>query len=174
METVFSLFFSGMVISNDNKYGPIGFIFALLSYLTAIGVVVILGAVAGLAWCDTHLARARPSIYRCPQETAAGQVTNGTVRRPGPESGSGGSGRVIIRLCSNPIGRLMPQRVPMECHCRARTGYQQTHGIWRPGAGLVETMWRPCGDRGLFLLASSASVQQRDSVCVMSVIMNRR
>jgi membrane protein len=52
METVFSLFFSGMVISNDNKYGPIGFIFALLSYLTAIGVVVILGAVAGLAWYE--------------------------------------------------------------------------------------------------------------------------
>jgi membrane protein len=52
MEMVFSLFFSGMVISNDNKYGPIGFIFALLSYLTAIGVVVILGAVAGLAWYE--------------------------------------------------------------------------------------------------------------------------
>ena len=52
METVFSLFFSGMVISDDNKYGPIGIIFALLSYLTAIGVVVILGAVAGLAWYE--------------------------------------------------------------------------------------------------------------------------
>ena len=52
METVFSLFFSGMVISNDNKYGPIGIIFALLSYLIAIGVVVILGAVVGLAWYE--------------------------------------------------------------------------------------------------------------------------
>ena len=50
MEAVFSLFFSAMVISDDNKYGPIGSIFALLSYLIAIGVVVILGAVAGLAW----------------------------------------------------------------------------------------------------------------------------
>jgi uncharacterized BrkB/YihY/UPF0761 family membrane protein len=50
MEAVFSLFFSAMVISDDNKYGPIGIIFALLSYLIAIGVVVILGAVAGLAW----------------------------------------------------------------------------------------------------------------------------
>jgi membrane protein len=50
MEAVFSLFFSAMVISNDNKYGPIGIIFALLSYLIAIGVVVILGAVAGLVW----------------------------------------------------------------------------------------------------------------------------
>ena len=50
MEAVFSLFFSAMVISDDNKYGPIGIIFALLSYLIAIGVVVILGAAAGLVW----------------------------------------------------------------------------------------------------------------------------
>lgn len=50
MEVVFSLFFSAMVISDDNKYGPIGIIFALLSYLIAIGVVVILGAAAGLVW----------------------------------------------------------------------------------------------------------------------------
>jgi membrane protein len=50
MQVVFSFFFSGMVISNNQKYGPIGVIFALLSYLIAIGVVVILGAVVGLAW----------------------------------------------------------------------------------------------------------------------------
>jgi membrane protein len=50
MEAVFSLFFSAMVISDDTRYGPIGIIFALLSYLIAIGVVVILGAVAGLVW----------------------------------------------------------------------------------------------------------------------------
>ena len=50
MQTVFSLVFSAMVISNEHTYGPIGTIFALLSYLIAIGVVVILGAVAGRAW----------------------------------------------------------------------------------------------------------------------------
>jgi membrane protein len=50
MQTVFSLFFSAIVISNEHTYGPIGTIFALLSYLIAIGVVVILGAVAGRAW----------------------------------------------------------------------------------------------------------------------------
>jgi membrane protein len=55
MEVVFSLFFSAMVISNDNKYGPIGIIFALLSYLIAIGVVVILGAVVGLVWQERGL-----------------------------------------------------------------------------------------------------------------------
>jgi hypothetical protein len=116
METVFSLFFSSMVISNDNKYGPIGFIFALLSYLTAIGVVVILGAVAGLAWYERSSGKS---------ETGHLPLPSGTSRR-------------------------------------------MAYG------GTVQDSWRPCGDRGLFLLASSASVQQRDSVCIMSVIMNRR
>ena len=50
MQTAFSLVFSAMVISDEHTYGPIGTIFALLSYLIAIGVVVILGAVAGRAW----------------------------------------------------------------------------------------------------------------------------
>jgi len=39
-----------MVISDETRYGPIGITFALLSYLIAIGVVVILGAATGLAW----------------------------------------------------------------------------------------------------------------------------
>jgi membrane protein len=50
MEVVFSLFFSAMVISDEKRYGPIGVIFALLSYLIAIGVVVILGAAVGFVW----------------------------------------------------------------------------------------------------------------------------
>jgi uncharacterized BrkB/YihY/UPF0761 family membrane protein len=57
MEVVFSLVFSAMVISNEKKYGPIGIIFALLSYLIAIGVVVILGAVVGLVWQERRSAR---------------------------------------------------------------------------------------------------------------------
>jgi membrane protein len=63
MEVVFSLFFSPMVISNDTKYGPIGIIFALLSYLIAIGVVVILGAAVGLVWQD-RLSKGRPEQRR--------------------------------------------------------------------------------------------------------------
>ena len=50
MELFFWLFFSGLVISDARKFGPIGIIFALLSYLIAIGVVVILGTAVGLAW----------------------------------------------------------------------------------------------------------------------------
>jgi membrane protein len=50
MEIVFSLFVSGMVISDDKEYGPIGVVFAIMSFLVAIGVVVILGAAVGLVW----------------------------------------------------------------------------------------------------------------------------
>ena len=55
MEGFFSLFFSAMVISNEKKYGPIGVLFALLAYLIAIGVVIVLGAAVGLVWQERGL-----------------------------------------------------------------------------------------------------------------------
>ena len=55
MDVFFALFFSDMVISNYKEYGPIGMIFALMAYLIAIGVVVILGAVVGLVWQERGL-----------------------------------------------------------------------------------------------------------------------
>ncbi len=48
MEVAFSIIFSNTVISDEKKYGPIGVVFALMSWLIAIGVVIILGAVAGI------------------------------------------------------------------------------------------------------------------------------
>ena len=59
MEVVFSIIFSGTVISDDKKYGPIGVVFALMSWLIAIGVVIILGAVVGLVWRERGLSFAR-------------------------------------------------------------------------------------------------------------------
>ena len=50
MLLVFSFIFSGIVISEDQKYGPVGTVFALMSWMIAIGVVIILGAVTGLVW----------------------------------------------------------------------------------------------------------------------------
>jgi membrane protein len=50
MEVVFALTFSSDIISNDKKYGPIGVVFALMSFLIAIGVVIIIGAVFGVVW----------------------------------------------------------------------------------------------------------------------------
>jgi len=39
MEAVFSVTFSGMIILDDHNYGAIGVVFALMSWLIAIGVV---------------------------------------------------------------------------------------------------------------------------------------
>ena len=48
---VFSTYyFSSTIISNNRIYGTIGVIFALLSWLIAVGVVILLGAVAGVVW----------------------------------------------------------------------------------------------------------------------------
>ena len=55
MEAVFAAVFSGMLTSNEQEYGPIGIVFALVSYLIAIGVVVILGAVTGIVWQERGL-----------------------------------------------------------------------------------------------------------------------
>ena len=50
MEAVFSLVFSSMVISNNDKYGSIGVVLSMMSWFIAIGVVIILGAVTGVVW----------------------------------------------------------------------------------------------------------------------------
>ena len=55
MLAVFSVIFSGMVISYDQKYGPIGVVFGLMSFFSAVGVVIILGAAVGLMWQDRGL-----------------------------------------------------------------------------------------------------------------------
>lgn len=50
MEVVFALTFSSDIVSDDNKYGPVGVVFALMSFFIAIGVVIIIGAVFGVVW----------------------------------------------------------------------------------------------------------------------------
>jgi membrane protein len=55
MYAVFSVIFSGMVTSYDQKYGPIGVVFGLMSFFIAIGVVITLGAAVGLMWQDRGL-----------------------------------------------------------------------------------------------------------------------
>jgi membrane protein len=54
MEVVFSFLFSGTVTSDDKKYGAIGVVFALMTWLIVIGVVIILGAIAGIVWDERH------------------------------------------------------------------------------------------------------------------------
>ena len=50
---VFSRFyFSDTIISDSKTYGTIGAIFGIMTWLIAIGAVIILGAVAGVVWED--------------------------------------------------------------------------------------------------------------------------
>ncbi len=55
MGVFFSHYFSSTVIANNDKYGSIGIIFALMSYLIAMGVVIVLGAVVGAVWRERNL-----------------------------------------------------------------------------------------------------------------------
>jgi len=55
MLAVFAVIFSGMIISYDEKYGPIGVVFGLMAFFIAVGVVIILGAAVGLMWQDRGL-----------------------------------------------------------------------------------------------------------------------
>jgi membrane protein len=50
MSVVFNLTMSSTITSNYKKYGDIGVVLALMSFLIAIGVVIILGAIIGVVW----------------------------------------------------------------------------------------------------------------------------
>jgi membrane protein len=45
-------YFSGTIITDSKTYGTIGAIFGIMTWLIAIGAVIILGAVAGVVWED--------------------------------------------------------------------------------------------------------------------------
>jgi membrane protein len=50
MTMAFRLTMSNTITSNYEKYGAIGVVFALMSFLIAVGVVIIIGAVFGAVW----------------------------------------------------------------------------------------------------------------------------
>jgi len=64
MEVVFSFIFSSTVIEDNKKYGAIGVVFALMSWLIAIGVVIIIGAVVGVVWLERRRDRKAPEAVR--------------------------------------------------------------------------------------------------------------
>lgn len=58
---IFSKFyFSRTIVSNSKLYGAIGAVFGILTWLIAIGAMIIIGAVAGAVWQDRK-GRERPS-----------------------------------------------------------------------------------------------------------------
>jgi membrane protein len=59
MTVGFRLTMSGTITTDYAKHGPIGVVFAVMSVLIAIGVVIILGALTGVVWEERRSARAR-------------------------------------------------------------------------------------------------------------------
>ena len=48
---VFStIFFSGLIVSDEKRYGAIGVVLILMTWLISVGVVILLGAVVGVVW----------------------------------------------------------------------------------------------------------------------------
>ena len=54
-------FLSNAVVANDKQYGPIGVVFILMTWLLALGVVLILGPVVGVVWRKRRRARRQAS-----------------------------------------------------------------------------------------------------------------
>ena len=111
IQTVFSLVFSTMVISDEHTYSPIGTIFAVPSYLIAIGVVVILGAVAGRAWHE-----------RSPGTSETGQLSLPCLPQLLPHARVQGRGTAICRS---------PSRAGWQCRARRRTALRPRRGSFR-------------------------------------------
>ncbi|MBB4893297.1 membrane protein [Streptomyces olivoverticillatus] len=65
---VFSAFyFSAAIVSNEQRYGPIGVVMVILSWVVAVGVVIHLGSVIGCLYLERHPARqARRRAGRAP------------------------------------------------------------------------------------------------------------
>lgn len=61
MAIIFRLTFSSEIAADYRKYGSIGVVFAIMTLLIAIGVVIMLGALVGVAWRERGKHRARPT-----------------------------------------------------------------------------------------------------------------
>jgi membrane protein len=59
-----SFYFSAAVIKNEQLYGPIGVVFVLMTWLLAVGVVLMLGPVVGTAWRHSRQRRREAARIR--------------------------------------------------------------------------------------------------------------
>jgi membrane protein len=59
MQIAFRLTLSSTIVSDYKKYGSIGVVFAIMSLLIAIGVVIMLGALLGVVWRERDKQRSR-------------------------------------------------------------------------------------------------------------------
>jgi membrane protein len=82
MEIVFRQTLSGVIVSDYKKYGSIGVVFAIMSLLIAIGVVIMLGALLGVVWRERYKG---PSGLAVTDPVAS---SHGSRAGLGPEGGS--------------------------------------------------------------------------------------
>ena len=88
MVIVFRLTLSSTITSNYGKYGSAGVVFAIMTLLIAIGVVIVLGALLGVAWRerqkhqpDSSAARAELMAGKSSCSRAVGQPSELATRR---------------------------------------------------------------------------------------------
>jgi len=76
MMIVFRLVMSDSITSNYRKYGAIGVIFTGMSFLIAIGVVIILGAIFGVVWRERRSWREPQEAQEAPPAASATPVAD--------------------------------------------------------------------------------------------------
>lgn len=74
-----SFYFSSSVITNNHEYGAIGVVFTLMSWLIAIGVVIILGAVVGVVWNEWRSDRGARRASHAPNRVRLNGGIGGTT-----------------------------------------------------------------------------------------------
>lgn len=68
-------FFSASIVANEQRYGPVGVVMIIISWLVAVGVVIHLGAVVGRMLGD------RPGTPRLPPRTPGSRGDHGNLAR---------------------------------------------------------------------------------------------
>ncbi len=102
MSVVFNLTMSTTITSEYKKYGDIGVVLALMSYLIAIGVVIILGTVIGVVW---RLRRTiapdsgAPAHQNEPPVAPGLSTTTSNLELPSSEPGAAESHSLAAKSC---------------------------------------------------------------------------
>jgi len=82
LELLSSVYFSSSVISDSRLYGTIGVVFSLMIWFTAIGAVIVLGAVAGATWNQQKGRSRRTEADDRDPRAGGGQVPEGQSGDP--------------------------------------------------------------------------------------------
>jgi membrane protein len=128
MEIVFRLTLSTTIVSDYKKYGAIGVVFAIMSLLIAIGVVIMFGAVLGVVWRERYKRPPRLAVQDqydlaawpspLPRPSLPTSISSS---RPHPSTSSGTAVCCSIRSVSpsgpGSIGHCSDRTAPARARC---------------------------------------------------------